>query len=141
MKYGIKIDGEKLKNALKKRGLTAKEVSESIGKNSNYITGCVCTGAISDAAMQLIEIKYQIPREEIKIIEKENLSNASPGFSLNLVVKPDRVRVSINHNGKEIYGAYARINGDTETRLIQAISYAAHMCYKQAEQRELGDKS
>ena len=140
MKYGIKIDGKKLKNALKKRGLTAKEVSESIGKSSNYITGCVCTGAISDAAMQLIEIKYHIPREEIKITEEEKLSNASPGFSLNLVVKQDRVRISIHQNGKEIYGAYARINGDTETSLIQAISYAAHMCYKQAEQRELGDK-
>lgn len=42
--------------------------------------------------------------------------------------------------GIKIDGAYARINGDTETKLIQAISYAAHMCYKQAEQRELGDK-
>ena len=141
MKYGIKIDGEKLKNALKKRGLTAKEVSGSIGKNSNYVIGCVCNGAISDAAMQLIEIKYHIPREEIEIREEKKQVSAEPGFSLNLVVKPDRVRVSINHNGKEIYGAYARINGDTETKLIQAISYAAHMCYKQAEQRELVDKS
>lgn len=30
-----------------------------------------------------------------------------------------------------------RIKGKKEVDLIQAISYAAHMCYKQAEQKEL----
>lgn len=52
-------------------------------------------------------------------------------------MKPDRVRVGISHNGEELYSAWSRVNGDTETNLMQAISYAAHMCYKKAEQKEL----
>ena len=80
-------------------------------------------------------LKYGLDPDSVT--ERPHKAQEPAGFSLDLMVKPDRVRVAIMHNGRELYSSFARINGDTETKLIQAISYAAHMCYKQAEQKEL----
>ena len=143
MKYMVKIDPNKMRNVIRDRGLTQAEVSEAIGKSTNYISCCICNEAISATALQLIGVKYGITEKDIapekkKEPEKKAASEASPtGFSLSLLVKPDRVRVGISHNGEELYGAWSFVKGDTEKNLIQAISYAAHMCYKKAEQREL----
>lgn len=141
MKYMVKINPQKMRNVLRDRGLTQTEVSEAIGKSKNYISVCTCYGEISATALQLIGIKYGITEKDIapeKKKEPEQKPEAhSTGFSLSLLVKPDRVRVGISHNGEEIYSAWSRVNGDTETKLIQAISYAAHMLYKKAEQKEL----
>ena len=38
---------------------------------------------------------------------------------------------------QELRSVYSRIKGDTELDLMQAISYAAHMLYKLAEQEAL----
>lgn len=144
MKYMVKLDPHKMRNILKAKGLSQVEVSEAIGKSKNYISVCIFNGEISMTALQLIGIKYGITEKDIAPEQKkepERKDEASTvGFSMSLLVKPDRVRVGISHNGDEIYNAWSRINGDTETKLIQAISYAAHMCYKKAEQKELGDE-
>lgn len=143
MKYMVKIDPNKMRNVLRDRGLTQAEVSEAIGKSTNYISCCLCNREISTMALELIRIKYGISIKEIspekkKEPEKKPDEEDSPtGFSLSLLVRPDRVRVGISHNGEEIYSAWSVVKGDTEKNLIQAISYAAHMCYKKAEQREL----
>lgn len=39
--------------------------------------------------------------------------------------------------GREICKAYSKVKGTRELDLMQAISYAAHMMYKFAEQKEL----
>lgn len=141
MKYMVKIDPNKMRNVLRDRSLTQAEVSEAIGKGKNYISCCICTGAISTTALQLIGVKYGITEMDIapeKKKEPEQKPEApSTGFSLSLLVKPDRARFGISHNGEELYGAWSFVKGNTEKNLLQAISYAAHMCYKKAEQREL----
>ena len=141
MKYMVKIDPQKMRNVLRDKGLSKVEVSEAIGKSKNYISCCICNGEISATALQLIGIKYGIEERDIapeKKKEPEKKTEApSTGFSLGLLVKPDRVRVGISHNGEELYSAWSLVKGDTETKLILAISNAAHMFYKKAEQKEL----
>lgn len=139
MKYMVKIDPQKMKNVLRDKGLSQVEVSGAIGKSKNYIAACIRNGEISATALQLIGIKYGITERDVAPERKKKQKPEAPssGFSLSLLVKPDRVRVGISHNGEELYGAWSFVKGDTEKNLIQAISYAVHMCYKKAEQREL----
>lgn len=143
MKYMVKIDPQKMRNVLRDRGLTQAEVSEAIGKSKNYISVCICNGEISTTALELIRIKFGIavkdiaPEKKKEPEKKPDAEYSLTGFSLSLLVKPDRVRVGISHNGEELYGAWSFVKGDAEKNLIQAISYAAHMCYKKAEQKEL----
>lgn len=85
--------------------------------------------------MQLLALKYGLDPKDV--MERPHKAQEPTGFSLDLMVKPDRVRVAVMHNGNELYSAFSKINGDTETKLMQAISYAAHLCYKLAEQKEL----
>lgn len=141
MKYMVKIDPQKMRNVLRDKGLSQVEVSEAIGKSKNYISACICNGEISATALQLIGIKYGITERDVEQERKkepeQKTQAPSAGFSLNLLVKPDRVRVGISHNGEELYSAWSLVKGETETKLMQAINYAAHMCYKKAEQKEL----
>lgn len=58
-------------------------------------------------------------------------------YSIGLVVRPDRVRLTIRHEGQDILSAWSYIKGPDEADLMQAISYAAHLCYKLAEQNKL----
>lgn len=136
MSYMVKIDPQKMRNFLRDNRLTQTEVSQAIGKSRNYLSVCLVNREISATALQLIGVKYGI-REQDVAPESPPGGDAPTGFSLSLLVKPDRVRVGVMHNGDEIYAAFARVNGNTELKLIQAISYAAHMCYKKAEQKEL----
>ena len=53
-------------------------------------------------------------------------------------VRPDRVRLCVKYDGVEVHRAHALIKGDTELDLLQAVSYAAHMIYKLAQQNVLG---
>lgn len=59
------------------------------------------------------------------------------GYSVNLDVNPDKVRLQILFDVAVIGSAYSKIKGDTETDLMQAISNAAHMIYKFSEQKRL----
>ena len=59
------------------------------------------------------------------------------GYTLDLDVADDRVSLTVLHDGKPVVYGKSYIKEQTETGIMQAISYAAHMCYKFAEQREM----
>lgn len=48
--------------------------------------------------------------------------------------------MKIYFNGVKQVEGFSRIKENKELALVQAISYAAHMCYKIVEQRKLGGK-
>lgn len=133
--YMVKIDPNAFKAWVHDNGYRMRQLSMDLGKSENYLSGAIFRGEIASQTLQLLALKYGLDPKDVT--ERPHKAQELAGFSLDLMVKPDRVRVAIMHNGRELYSSFARINGDTETKLIQAISYAAHMCYKQAEQREL----
>jgi len=65
-------------------------------------------------------------------------ATAEMGWQTRIKVKPDRLCMTVYFNGVPQVEGYSKIKGDKELDLMQAISYAAHMCYKIVEQKKLG---
>lgn len=133
--YMVKIDPDAFKAWLQDNGHRMNQLSMDLGKSASYLSGAICRGEIASQTLQLLALKYGLDPKDV--MERPHKAQEPTGFSLDLMVKPDRVRVAVMHNGNELYSAFAKINGETETKLMQAISYAAHLCYKLAEQKEL----
>lgn len=66
--------------------------------------------------------------------------SAEVGWQTRIEVKHDRLCMKIYFNGVQQVEGFSRIKENKELALVQAISYAAHMCYKIVEQRKLGGK-
>lgn len=66
-----------------------------------------------------------------------SFKGGATGYHLTLSVHPDRLRFGVSFGEEEIVYAWSQIRGDKELDLIKSISYAAHMCYKFAEQKTL----
>ena len=78
-------------------------------------------------------------RRTLFCLKKRRLSfrGGASTYHLTLSVHPDRLRLGVSFGEEEMVYAWAKIFGDTELDLIKSISYAAHMCYKFAEQKTL----
>ena len=48
--------------------------------------------------------------------------------------------MTVYFNGVAVCEGHSRIKENKELALMQAISYAAHMCYKITEQKKLGGR-
>ncbi len=62
----IKIDGAKLREELRRRGLTYVSVSKELGFCDSYISTVVSTGSIGVPAAKLLNLRYNIDIELIK---------------------------------------------------------------------------
>ena len=139
----VKIDAQKFRNWCAKNGKTFKQISTEMGRYDSFISKAVAAGELPARQFELFRTLYGVKPETFAPSEKTvdlSVSGKEGVYSLSLDVKPDKVRVGINFQGVEIFGAYAGVKGDSETNLIQAISYAAHMCYKMAEQKSFAGK-
>ena len=128
---------EKAAAALKDHGLTASEVSRQMGRCNNYITTSLKKGAMPPNALSMFCNLVGISADDL---EKDSSSKSFCGYQphgITLDVRKDKLRMALMFDGQELYSAWSRIKGDTELDLMQAISYAAHLMYKLAEQREL----
>lgn len=66
--------------------------------------------------------------------------SAEVGWQTRIKVNPGRVCMTVYFNGVPTVEGFSKVRGDKELDLMQAISYAAHMCYKIVEQRKLGGR-
>lgn len=62
---------------------------------------------------------------------------AEVGWQTRIKTNPGRVSMTVYFNGVPVVEGLSRIKANTELDLMQAISYAAHMCYKLTEQKKL----
>ena len=129
----VQIDGNSLKSAIKKNNMTSAGLSREIGRGQSYIANCLDRGVMSRYALELLS---RILRTNISDLMPKTGRDTS-GFKMNLDVKPDKVYLEVLFDGQVIGSAYSKIKGQTEVDLMQAISYAAHMIYKFAEQKRL----
>ena len=58
-----KIDGEKLYEQFKERGITPTKICKDIGVNSGYFANAKHRGSIANMMIVLLESRYGIPRE------------------------------------------------------------------------------
>ena len=158
----VKINGEALYLGIKDYAFanhfTLAEVSESVGRCGTYINNLKNYDHISEPMFNLIcksfglsPDKYLVKPEPPKPIEKPAevvttfylppVSNV--GYEPTLNVGNDRVFLAVYKDGKMQHHASSFIKKDAQTRefgIFQAISYAAHMMYKSAEQAVLEGK-
>lgn len=82
MSETYKIDAEKLKAELNKRGLTQKQASTELGFSKNFISNFVNRGEIKKPWATLLEKSYNIRLEDYVIEEKETVvANAAIDYN------------------------------------------------------------
>lgn len=71
-----------------------------------------------------------------KIIPKSE-EQTDFGYSIRMNITPSVLTMTLFFGEEVVYIARAKIKGNRQIDLAQAISYAAHMIYKFAEQKHL----
>lgn len=138
----VEINPNRLKNYAEKNG-GSQSLSILIGRGRTYINNVVSTGKISRISLDMLCKVTGVPEEFFTTPDpnpeapKPAAPDAAVGYELHLKVRPEKVYIMLSHNGSKVESAYAKVKGDTELDLIKSISYAAHMMYKNAEQRYL----
>lgn len=150
MKYGsksVKIDPAELKAWAKEIGKSQSEISLSLGRSRNCLGNAVYYGEMSATVFELLTLKYGVDPKRLMKKPEPPKTQPNPvakpdaiGYATSINVYPNKVRFAITFNGVEIFHAYSKVKGNKEVDLIQAISYAAHMCYKLAEQDTLDEE-
>lgn len=132
----IQIDSQKFKEWCAKTGKSFKQVSEELGRYDCFVSRYVSMGEFPARSMELLCRMYGLPKDTF-VKKGPTLKKDEPTgeYSMSLDVRPDKVKVGIYYKNELLYSAYAATKGNSEVNLIQAISYAAHMCYKMAEQK------
>lgn len=135
----VKIDPAELKAWVKETGKTQNEISISLGRAKNCLANAIYYGEMSATVFELLTLKYGVDPKRLMKKPEPVAKPEAIGYATSINVYPDKVRFAIAFNGVEIFHAYSKVKGNKEVDLIQAISYAAHMCYKLAEQDTLSE--
>lgn len=138
----VSINAEAVKRALEASGKTARDASRSIGRSESYLFAAMKNGKITQAMLPVLAAALDVPqkrllREEPQEAPKEVPKEAPAGYWTSIDVKPEALHMTLMFGMEQVYSVYSKIKGNTDLDLMQAISYAAHMMYKLAEQEVL----
>lgn len=137
----LKIDGNALKSYVHSQGMALIDASEKIGRSRNFLSNVCGKGTMLDRAHKLFCETFGLPADSFLIREPEPAAESqkqkSDMYWLDLKYSHDRLKVQVMFGDEVIVGANAYIKGESELDFVKAISYAAHMCYKFAEQTTL----
>lgn len=146
----VEIDISATREAVYDSGKSLAVLSEEIGRCPSYLSYAVKEGRIPEYAFRRLCVLLGVSEGDLlkkqavtppQKAEAENVSNTkSIGYSIKLDVFPKKVRFAVLFNGEEIIHAWSGIRGARELDLMQSISYAAHMCYKQKEMKVIEEE-
>lgn len=135
----IKINGAALRECCRAyaeyHGTTVSDMSEEMGYNRNFLSISAGRDAINAAAAKMLESMFGIGLEEYTAPAKPK-----DEWRVDWDIEPLKLKVCarILHNGEPVYYGYSRVKEPvTNMNIMQAISYATHICYKKAEQAAL----
>lgn len=136
-----KLNRSAVLNAIGGAGLSMKEVSHRIGRGDSYLSASIRRGVMSAAAIPLLAKELDVPQKDLILHQEEQKSccakDAVNQYAAQIEVSKTKLHMTLLFGGRELYSTYSKIKGDSELDLMQAISYAAHLMYKLAEQEEL----
>ena len=72
-----------------------------------------------------------------KLLTPEQHAAPTPEWSASIEVSGDRLKMTVRHNGEELVYGKSYVQDTDDLGMMQAISYAAHMCYKMVQQRSM----
>lgn len=134
----VKIDTKALRDWLASRPETQVELAKQIGRTGNVWYNAISRGYMGGTVLEFIRKTWNLPDDAFLPKEKTPVVQVgAPAYHLTLSVHSDKLRFGVSFGEEEIVYAWSQIRGDKELDLIKSISYAAHMCYKFAEQKEL----
>lgn len=140
----IPINPDAIRAYCARAGISLTELARRIGRTQSYLQQAFARGSLSTTVYPLLVSVAGVPHEEFLAretppkTEAQHAPQPSGRYSLTLQTKPDRIRLALCDDGKEISYAWSKLRGSSELDLTQAISYAAHLIYKFSEQRTLG---
>lgn len=137
----VSINSKVILDALNDRQKTARQVSMDLGRSEAYLSGIVSRKKAPKSMLPILAQVLDIPVNRLTESQNPKTSlapeQAAQRYHTEIQVWPDRLRMVLFFGDQELRSVYSRIKGDTELDLMQAISYAAHMLYKLAEQEAL----
>lgn len=140
-----RINAEAIRDFLMETGVSLAEASVRMGHGVSYINQCLSKKVMPENQVRLFcnlfscryeDLIYKEPEPISKPVYAVSTDGTVNPYSITLDVKPDKINFSVNFYGEPVYSSYAAIRGKRELDLLQAISYAAHLCYKFAQQDE-----
>ena len=72
-----------------------------------------------------------------KLLAERESVPPTPEWSATIEVVGDRMKMTVSHNGEELVYGKSYVQDTDDLGMMQAISYAAHMCYKMVQQRSM----
>lgn len=124
----IQIDSEKLRNAFKRRGLTASEVSQEMGYSRNFLSKHLANGTTTKTVALLLEKMYNLPLDDYKMTEPnpepEQQEEQLPGqmtFQLPSMSNEDFERIMYTAVSNAIYDTYRRLHVDFILKLRREV--------------------
>ena len=149
----VKFEADVRKIAAKNDWTLSYISEEFLARSNTYLSSCFCKRVIPLRAAAALcrelglklsdyEIKPEPPKQEPKPVQKEAVVVPGHGWgnTLNVNIGAMIVSMAVYKDGVKVAQGRAKIFDTTGRGIMQAISYAAHMCYKEAEQKELEDK-
>lgn len=146
----VEIDIPATREAIDGSGKTMAALSEEIGRCPAYLSYTVKSGRLPEYAFRRLCVLLGVSEGDLlkkqavtppQKAEAEAVSGCETiGYSVKLDVYPKKVRFAVLFNGEEIMHAWSSIRGARELDLMQSISYAAHMCYKQKEMKVIEEE-
>lgn len=146
----VEIDISATREAVYDSGKSLAVLSEEIGRCPSYLSYAVKNGRIPEYAFRRLCVLLGVSEGDLlkkqavtppQKAETEAVSGCETiGYSVKLNVYPKKVRFAVLFNGEEIMHAWSSIRGARELDLMQSISYAAHMCYKQKEMKVIEEE-
>ena len=142
----MRIDPARLQRCLqnyhRRYGTDNVQMSRRMGRADNYLSCISGQKLIPKHAVLLLQSLFGIKYDEYKPVSEAPVASRGAYAADVTIEQGDRVLVRFLKNGDPVCTARAVIRepGD-EMEVMQAISYAAHMCYKFAEQRRLSSRS
>ena len=138
----ININRNKLRALLDdynaEHGTTYVELSRRMGRAGSFLHTCILRGTVSPNTTAMLKALYGIRPEDYVGAEEEPKKKGGWEFKVDIEPEKGRCRAYIILGGEVVVEGFAKIKDVTsKLSIVQATSYATHICYKKAEQEEL----
>ena len=138
MAKNVIIDGKELLAWAASTGETQENLCEMIGRSRSFLGTSARNNKMGLGTYKFLLKTFDIPDGSfLPKVKEEPKVTCNIGYHMDLQVFDTKLKLGLWFDEEEIVSCYSKIRGGSEFDLVQAISYAAHMLYKFAEQRDL----
>ena len=137
---GIKINSAELNEYLSKNAIPKSTLSKAMRRAPSFITSAIANGSMSETSYLALCNELGLAYGAFTVPADVPSAPPTDVYRLNLVYSDSKVLVQLMSGDKVECAAWAIIKEKNFVGFAQAISYAAHMMYKFAEQEGLSEE-